>query len=145
MAEQNLENSNEAEPLSPEPELKEITAEVVQEIKAKVVPDEEAETISLVDEEDVSSHDSLHAFGAAAAAANSRKSEFNRPLNVTGQGATRCRIFRSKIAAAGLDYMEKNINEWVDGDEIEIKHVGHVIGVLEGKTPESNVLVFVWY
>ena len=74
-----------------------------------------------------------------------RKTEFKRPLNVTGQGATRCRMFHSKIAVASLDFMSNQINEWIDRDNIEIKQVGHVIGIMEGKTPEPNMLVMVWY
>jgi len=64
---------------------------------------------------------------------------------VTGQGATRCRIFHSKIAAAPLENMEQAINEWLDSEKIEVKNVGHVIGTMEGKRPEPNVIVMVWY
>ena len=41
--------------------------------------------------------------------------------------------------------MEKQVNEWVDGEEIEVKHVGHTIGILQGKTNEENIFVTVWY
>jgi hypothetical protein len=54
-------------------------------------------------------------------------------------------VFRSRIAAAALDFMENQVNQWLDSEKIEIKHVGHVIGVMEGKTPEPNVIVMVWY
>ena len=86
----------------------------------------------------------VRALGGASAA-DKRTSKFSRSLNVTGQGATRCRIFRSKIAIASLDFMENQINEWLDSDQIEIKHVGHVIGTMEGKRPEPNLIVTVWY
>ena len=72
-------------------------------------------------------------------------SEFRRSLNVDGHGATRCRIFHSKLAVASLDSMQDQINEWIDSDEIEIKHVGHNIGILQGKTKEENIFVTVWY
>ena len=71
--------------------------------------------------------------------------EFRRPLNVTGQGATRCRIFHSKLSAASLDSMQDQINEWIDGDEIEVKQVGHNIGILQGKINEENIFVTIWY
>ncbi len=68
-----------------------------------------------------------------------------RPLNVTGQGATRCRVFHSKIAVASLEVMEHQINEWLDGDEIEIKQVHQTIGTMQGKIKEENLIVTVWY
>jgi hypothetical protein len=111
------------------------------------VEDDEQETIELVDEEVVASNDgkpAISAFGSKSSLSK-KKEEFNRPLNVTGAGATRCRLFHSRIAAAPLEYMENQINTWIDSDEIEIKHVGHVVGVMEGKTPEPNVIVMVWY
>ena len=101
------------------------------------------EPISLVETEGAGAG-SVRAIGRAAVEAEKRH-EFKRALNVTGQGATRCRIFHSKIAAGSLDYMEGQVNEWLDGENIEVKHVGHVIGTMEGKTPEPNVIVIIWY
>ena len=73
------------------------------------------------------------------------KKEFQRPLNVNGTGATRCRLFHSKISDGPLTHMESMINEWLDEEEIEVKHVGHVIGTMEGKRAEPNMVVLVWY
>ena len=104
---------------------------------------EEDEPITLVETEEAQAG-ALRAFGAAAG--KKRKAvELKRPLNVTGQGATRCRMFHSKIALASLENMETQINTWVDDEEIEVKHVGHVIGIMEGKRSEPNMLVMVWY
>jgi hypothetical protein len=113
----------------------------------------EKETISLdgFENESISLSDEGQPTGTAVRAIGGggmlgdKKATFKRSLNVDGQGATRCRMFRSRIAAASLEHMEKQINDWLDGDKIEIKHVGHVIGVVEGKTPEPNLLVMVWY
>jgi hypothetical protein len=87
------------------------------------------------------------AFGSAAATQphHMGKEEFHRPMNITGQGATRCRLFYSKISDGPLLHMETVINEWLDNEEIEVKHVGHVVGTLEGKRSEQNVIVMVWY
>lgn len=71
--------------------------------------------------------------------------EFKRKPNVNGTGAIRCRMFHSRMALAPLGHMQSNINEWIDNNEIEIKHVGHVIGLMEGKSPEPNIFVMVWY
>lgn len=73
------------------------------------------------------------------------KTQFKRQLNKDGCGAVRCRIFNSKIALASLQHMETQINEWMDENDFEIKHVGHCIGVMEGKTQEPNMIVTVWY
>ena len=107
---------------------------------------EEDETITLVDDADVSSPTtSVKRISGAAARGLEHKLQFDRPLNLTGKGATRCRLFTSKISEGPLLHMENTVNEWLDKEEIEIKHVGHVIGTLEGKRAEPNLLVMVWY
>ena len=70
---------------------------------------------------------------------------FARALNRTGMGATRCKLFHSRIALAPLDHMERSINEWLDAAEVEVKQVGHIIGTMEGKSPEPNLIMVVWY
>ncbi len=87
----------------------------------------------------------LRAFGAAGRDQGGTQQKFKRTLNLTGTGATRCRVFHSKISEAALQYMQDQINEWIDGESIEVKHIGHVIGTLEGKTPVPNMIVMVWY
>ena len=104
---------------------------------------EDEEPISLVrsSEEKPSS---ARAFGADAAKAGKEK-VFKRPLNITGRGATRVRLFHSKIAVTSLEHLERQINDWLDSEEIEVKHVGHTIGTMTGKAPEPNLLVTIWY
>ena len=85
------------------------------------------------------------AFGSVTQADALHKTDFQRPMNLTGQGATRCRIFHCKVAPGSLTHMEAEINNWIDGEEIEVKHVGHVVGTMEGKHAEPNVVVMVWY
>ena len=102
------------------------------------------EPISLVEGEGEGRSTSVRAFGAAAARV-AKASVYKRAMNLTGQGATRCRLFHSKIAVAALEGMEHQINQWLDNEEIEIKHVGHLVGTMQGKTPELNVIVLAWY
>lgn len=115
----------------------------------------EDEPISLEPEEPISldqggkqqgtaSHQTLRTFGTAGAR-TSQAEEYKRPLNVTGAGATRCRIFNSKIAMPSIEAMQTKINQWIDSDMIDVKHVGQVIGTMEGKIPEPNLIVLVWY
>lgn len=108
--------------------------------------EDEEETISLIDDEELQASQ-VRAFGGAASKMGAgHKADFQRPLNNSGQGATRCRIFHSKLAATSLEYMEKQINDWVDSDPtIDIKQVGHSIGVMTGKTAETSLIVTVWY
>ena len=87
----------------------------------------------------------IQTFGAAAAAGKRGAKQFKRPLNLSGFGATRCRVFNSKVTVAAIDHMVNSINEWLDNDQIEIKQVNQVIGIMEGKVPEPNVIITVWY
>ena len=73
------------------------------------------------------------------------KADFKRPMNNTGAGATRCRIFHSKISEGPLLHMECIINDWIDDEAIDVKQVCQAIGVLEGKRAEPNLLLTVWY
>ncbi len=107
---------------------------------------EEPESISLVDDANVDAPvEHMKRITGAAARGLTHKQEFKRQLNFTGAGATRCRIFNAKISEGPLLHMEGMINEWLDGEEIEVKHVGHVIGIMEAKRSEPNLLVMVWY
>ena len=99
--------------------------------------------ISLVDEGDVPAHD-VKAFGVKKIIGG-KKEPFGRKPTMTGQGAVRCRVFHSRVAPNPLAYMEEQINDWLDKNEIEVKAVNQVIGVMEGKTPEPNVIITVWY
>jgi hypothetical protein len=108
------------------------------------IPLDDEEPIPLGDEEPASGG-GFSAIGAEAKQQKARP-EFRRPLNNDGAGATRCRLFHSKIADGALKYLEEHINEWIDGGEIEVKHVGHVVGTLTGKSSsEPCLMVMVWY
>ena len=105
---------------------------------------DEEEPLSLVDSDSDGSGASLKAFGAGLGSAR-RQQQYVRSLNLDGAGATRCRIFHSKIAESSLEYMQDQINGWLDSEEIEAKHVGHVMGTMEGKVAIPSVIVMVWY
>jgi len=71
--------------------------------------------------------------------------EFKRPLQTPGTGASRFKLGRSKISVPALEGLEKQINTFLESDEIDVKYVGHVIGGVQGKTLEDNLFVMVWY
>jgi hypothetical protein len=73
------------------------------------------------------------------------KAAFRRALNITGTGATRCKMFYAKIGPAPMDYMQKSINDWLDQEELEVKFVSQVVGVMEGKRSEPNLIITIWY
>ncbi|MCK4851426.1 MAG: hypothetical protein KAT11_08750 [Phycisphaerae bacterium] len=112
---------------------------------------QEKEPLDLVDleiNEASGTRTQIKAFGrgARAAARELRHEEaLKRPLNITGQGATRTRTFHSKLNDAALALMDQAINEWVDSSEIEIKCVSSSIGIFEGKKPEPHLFVTVCY
>lgn len=85
----------------------------------------------------------MKTFGTAAKVEG--KSDFTRSTNADGTGATRCRVFHSKIAVAPLQHLENQVNSWLEHSPFEVKHVGHIIGTMEGKTQEQALIVMVWF
>ena len=135
-------------PLNPLPGDKdELTPE--EAIMANEV--EEDESIDLVDmeiDQAGGTPSQIKAFGRGAqAAARELRHEdaLKRPLNLTGQGATRTRTFHSKLNDAALALMDQYINEWADTSEIEIKSVSTCIGIFEAKKPEPHLFITVCY
>ena len=87
----------------------------------------------------------IQMFGAKTGGAGKQDAQYKRSLNLTGAGATRCRFFHSKVTVAAIDFIVQQINEWLDQNHIEVKYVNQVVGIMEGKTPEPNVIITVWY
>ena len=149
MAEQDQDSSKqeplslEPQPVPAEPEPAPVEPEPVA-AEPEPVAAEPEEPISLVDYDETPGESKISRTGADSLLAG-QKVHFERKLNVTGQGATRCRLFHCRIALAPLEHVEHSINEWLDSEEIEIKHVGHIVGTMEGKSPEPNLVVMVWY
>jgi len=84
----------------------------------------------------------IRSFGVGA-----RHSEqWDRTPNVTGQGAIHCKIFHCKLREDAIDYMERQINEWLDAHpEYEVKHVTSSVGEMKTKTiSEAAMIVTVW-
>jgi len=72
--------------------------------------------------------------------------EFKRPLNTTGRGATRIRTFHTKLNDAAFRFLDGQINDWIDANPgVEIKFSNTTIGTVEGKRPEPQVIISVWY
>jgi len=128
----------------PEGELPEIDPGTIEiEDEPEVAPIEE-EPIALAETEDRNGGPSkIQTFGQGLGVVG--ETEYKRPLNLNGTGATRCKVYHSKIAEGPLAYLEKQINDWLDANEIEVKFVTKVVGVLEGKRAEANLIITLWY
>ena len=83
--------------------------------------------------------------GASGGIARRPQSQYKRQVTVTGKGAMRCRLFHCRMAPTPLEFLERQINEWLDDNEIEAKNVTQTIGMMEGKTSEPHLIMSVWY
>ncbi len=73
-------------------------------------------------------------------------SKYKRPLDPRGVGASRCRTFHCRISQGAVDFLNAQINEWLDENkDITIKSSNTVIGMFEGKHTEPNLIVTVFY
>lgn len=71
---------------------------------------------------------------------------YQRKLGPPSVGATRCRTFHSKLSAAAIEFMNNQINDWLDGNaDIFIKHATTCIGPFEGKHTEQNLIITIFY
>ena len=113
--------------------------------------EDESESISLVDEKEMEGSDGtrvIQAMGAGGLGEQAKHddSKYGRKLNKTGQGATRVRIFHTKMNDGASAYMSTLINEWLDeSPKIEVKFVETTVGVWEGKHAEPNLILTIWY
>ncbi len=88
-------------------------------------------------------HTSAVTLGIAGAWDESR---FKRPLMPNSPAASRCRTFHSKLTEAAVDYMNGQINDWLDSNpSVTIKFAASTIGNFEGKHTEPNLIITVFY
>jgi hypothetical protein len=74
------------------------------------------------------------------------EAKLSRQLQKTGTGATRVKVFHTKMNDGAIEFMTQTINEWVDHNpEVDIKIVQTTVGVWEGKHPEPHLILSVWY
>lgn len=71
--------------------------------------------------------------------------DWKRKTNTTGTGATHVKSFHCKLNAESLDYMDQQINEWLDAHpDYEVKLVSTSVGEWTGKIKEPALVVSVW-
>ena len=71
--------------------------------------------------------------------------EWSRDPNTTGSDAKHVRTFHSKLTNDALEYLDKQINEWLDEHpNYEVKLISTTIGTFTGKTKEPHLICQVW-
>ena len=67
--------------------------------------------------------------------------KWHRTPNVTGTGAIHCKVFHCKLREDALEYLEKQVNQWLDEHpEYEVKFVTTSVGQLKTKTMTEDAL-----
>lgn len=86
----------------------------------------------------------IHAFSQALGG-RKHSENWKRKTNVTGSGATHVRSFHCKLNSESLEYMDQQINEWLDNHpDYEVKMVSSSVGEWTGKIKEPALIVTVW-
>jgi hypothetical protein len=129
----------------PPPGQDESTGEPVPVPPPKKKVEDDDERIALVDDLEISSDAPSAHRVMGSGDGMQRMSEFKRAMNLDGQGATRCRIFTSKLAPDPILHLENMINEWLDEADIEVKNCTQTIGTVHGKRSEENLIMVIWY
>lgn len=84
--------------------------------------------------------------GGAIGAARWDETHFKRPLNPASAGATRCRVFHSKLNDGAIAFMTEQVNHWLDENkDVTVKFSTSTIGVFEGKHADPNLILTVFY
>jgi hypothetical protein len=103
--------------------------------------------VSLIDEAELaqSGRKVITAFGGGT----QRKldeTQLQRAIQKTGTGATRVKIFHTKMNDGAVEFLALSINEWVDHNpDVDIKLVQSTVGTWEGKHPEPHLILTIWY
>jgi DNA-directed RNA polymerase subunit M/transcription elongation factor TFIIS len=118
--------------------------------KTQVTPavqEEPSESLTLVDEAEFQqSGRKIEAFSNKTKTPDHKEAVFHKPLQKTGAGATRIKIFHTKMNDGAVEFMAHLINEWADSNpDVEIKNSQTTVGVWEGKHPEPHLIITVWY
>lgn len=108
--------------------------------------EEELEPIGLVDEAGSDEPAKNITATGVASGGSVRRSNFKREPNMTHTGSVRLRTFHGRLSQQGLEYMDNQVNEWLDAHpEVEVKFVTSTVGTFEGKMREPALILNLWY
>jgi hypothetical protein len=86
----------------------------------------------------------IKAFGVAGGP--KAHSAYKRKCVANGTGAVRVRTFHGKLSDQGMEFLDHQINEWLDNHpEVEVKYVSSSVGTFEGKIREPALVLNLWY
>ena len=116
------------------------------------IPAEDLETIAVVDDDRPDKpgkgETQIRALGSETQVGGGvfDESGLTRPPDPKALTATRSRTFHAKLNEGAVAYMNRQINEWSDGDaDVTIKFATSTIGVFEGKKADPHLIVTVFY
>ena len=90
----------------------------------------------------------ISAFGGAGGVAGEifDEEKLARQVKADSAGASRMRVFHTKMSNGASAFMAQTINEWLDAHpEVVVKFVQSTVGVWEGKHAEPHLILTVWY
>ena len=88
----------------------------------------------------------IQTFASTSKLDSAHQVDFKREMNTNGSGATRVRTFHAKLSDGAFSFLDVQINEWIDENPgVEVKFCSTTIGTVEGKRPEPNIIINVWY
>jgi len=106
------------------------------------------ERLSLVDETEVTDRSDQASIYSPTGAEGGGPApqEFKRPLNQTGQGASRIRVFHAKLSDGAVRHLEEMVNTWLDDHpEVDVKFSTTTVGSWESKHSESHIILTLFY
>ncbi len=87
----------------------------------------------------------IHAFEQRLSGSGRHEDSWKRTPNPTGTGAIHVKSFHCKLTGESLEYLDRQINEWLDAHpQYEVKLVTSTVGEWMGKIKEPNLIVQVW-
>lgn len=111
---------------------------------------EDLAPLSLADESETSDHGQRSSvMGGSAVLSDSTAGDmmtFKRPLQTTGQAATRVRTFHARLTEGAMRNLDRQVNAWVDSNpDVEIKFATTITAPWEGKQAERHLILTIFY
>lgn len=69
-----------------------------------------------------------------------------RPPRPGAKGASRMRIFHARLSDGAIAHLDQQVNDWLEQNpDVEIKFANTAVGTWEGKHPEPNLILALFY
>ena len=71
---------------------------------------------------------------------------YKKPMYKSATAATRVRNFHAKLSEGAMLHLDQQVNSWLDTHpDVEIKFASTAVGTWEGKHPEPNLILTIFY